>query len=69
MNDAERRERLRVIDEDLARLRSDLSPPPDAPRDFVDAGQDLAAREELAGQIEILEAEHQRLEDELTELG
>ncbi|QXJ24381.1 hypothetical protein AGRA3207_005695 [Actinomadura graeca] len=69
MNDAERRDRLRVIDEDLARLRADLTPPPEAPRDFVDGGQDLAAREELAGQIEVLEAERQRLEDELTELG
>ncbi|TDD67252.1 hypothetical protein [Actinomadura rubrisoli] len=65
MNESEKRDRLRMIDEDLARLREDLTPPPGDARDFVDAGQDLAAREELAGQIELLEAERRRLRDEL----
>ncbi|WP_131737185.1 hypothetical protein [Actinomadura roseirufa] len=65
MNDADRQARIREIDEALARLRADLTPPPGEPRDFVDAGQDLAAREELGGQIEALESERRRLTGEV----
>ncbi len=61
MSDEERSARIREIDEDLARMRGDIDPSVDGPHDMVDAGQNLAAREELAGQIEELEAERERL--------
>jgi hypothetical protein len=57
----DRRTRLSDIEESLARLRADLPPPPGDATDFVDSGQYLAAREELQGQIELLEAERERL--------
>lgn len=63
--DDDRRTRLREIDESIDRLRADLTPPPADARDNVDAGQYLAAREELEGQIELLEYERERLRDEL----
>lgn len=61
----ERRTRLREIEESLARLRADLPSPPADAGDFVDSGQYLAQREELQGQIEVLEAERERLRDSL----
>lgn len=61
----ERRTRLREIDESLERLRADLPDPPADAGDMVDSAQYLAQREELAGQIEQLEAERQRLSDSL----
>jgi hypothetical protein len=63
----DRRTRLREIDESLDRLRADLTPPSGDPGDNVDAGQYLAAREELEGQIELLEYERERLRGELDE--
>lgn len=57
----DRRTRLSDIEESLARLRADLPAPPGDATDFVDSGQYLAAREELQGQIELLEAERERL--------
>lgn len=57
----DRRTRLSDIEESLARLRADLPSPPGDATDFVDSGQYLAAREELQGQIELLEAERERL--------
>ncbi|WP_030165388.1 hypothetical protein [Spirillospora albida] len=65
MTDDDKRARLRVIDEDLDRLRADLTPPLADAHDHVDAGQNLTAREELSGQIEQLEDERLRLRDEL----
>ncbi|MFS2294794.1 MAG: hypothetical protein FWJ90_19215 [Actinomadura sp.] len=60
------RERLREIDETLERLRAEVpGPPTDIAADFADAGQYLAAREELEGQIELLEAERERLRERL----
>ncbi|MER7548042.1 hypothetical protein [Actinomadura sp.] len=61
----ERRARLREIDESLERLRADLPDPPSDAGDMVDSGQYLAQREELAGQIELLEAERERLRESL----
>ncbi|MFB4311104.1 hypothetical protein [Actinomadura sp. GTD37] len=61
----ERRTRLREIDESLDRLRADLPEPSADAGDFIDAGQYLAQREELQGQIEQLEAERERLRDSL----
>lgn len=61
----DRRARLREIDESLDRLRADLPSPPGDAGDRVDSGQYLAAREELEGQIELLEAERERLRDRL----
>ncbi|WUH97528.1 hypothetical protein OHR68_28935 [Spirillospora sp. NBC_00431] len=60
-----RRARLRDIDESLDRLRADLTPPPADAGDNVDSGQYLAAREELEGQIELLEYERERLRTDL----
>lgn len=58
-------DRLREIDETLERLRAEVpGPPPDA-ADFADAGQYLAARQELEGQIELLESERERLRERL----
>jgi hypothetical protein len=65
MNDDEKRARLRDLDEDIARLRAEVPAPSADATDFVDGGQNLAAREELAGQIEGLENERRRLLDEL----
>ena len=64
-SDEQKRERLRVIEEDIARLRAELPQPSGEPQDFVDAGQELAAREELLGRIELLENERRWLKDEL----
>ncbi|MGH8964340.1 MAG: hypothetical protein ACRDXB_03280 [Actinomycetes bacterium] len=61
----DRRARLRDIDASLDRLRADLTPPPADAGDNVDAGQYLAAREELEGQIELLEYEREHLRTEL----
>ncbi|TDD30886.1 hypothetical protein E1287_28485 [Actinomadura sp. KC06] len=61
----DRHARLRDIDASLDRLRSDLTPPPADAGDNVDSGQYLAAREELEGQIELLEYERERLRSEL----
>ncbi|MFI0482448.1 hypothetical protein [Actinomadura sp. 9N215] len=61
----DRHARLRDIDESLDRLRADLTPPPADAGDNVDSGQYLAAREELEGQIELLEYERDRLRTEL----
>ncbi|MGH3238750.1 MAG: hypothetical protein ACRDNL_00115 [Spirillospora sp.] len=60
-----RRARLRDIDASLDRLRADITPPPADAGDTGDAGQYLAAREELEGQIELLEYERERLRAEL----
>ncbi|TDC44029.1 hypothetical protein E1281_34555 [Actinomadura sp. KC345] len=59
------RDRLRELDETLDRLRADLPAPPDDATDFADSGQYLAAREELEGQIELLESERERLREQL----
>ncbi|TDD84872.1 hypothetical protein E1293_12120 [Actinomadura darangshiensis] len=59
--DDDRRTRLRDIEESLARLHADLPAPSGDATDMVDSGQYLAAREELQGQIELLEAERERL--------
>ncbi|MEU8342993.1 hypothetical protein [Actinomadura meyerae] len=64
-SEEELRTRLRQVEESLERLRADLPGPPDDPGDFVDAGQYLSQREELEGQIELLEAERERLRDSL----
>ena len=61
----ERRARLSEIEESLDRLRADLPAPPSDAGDFVDSGQYLAQREELQGQIDLLEAERERLRDSL----
>ncbi|GAA4224887.1 hypothetical protein GCM10022254_05460 [Actinomadura meridiana] len=61
----DRRSRLREIDESLDRLRADLTPPSGDAGDNVDSGQYLAAREELEGQIELLEYERERLRGEI----
>jgi hypothetical protein len=61
----ERRARLRELDESLDRLRADIPDPPTDAGDMVDSGQYLAQREELQGQIELLEAERERLRDSL----
>lgn len=66
MNDDDRRARLREIDTDLRAMRAEQIAPVDD-GDYGDAGQNLTAREELAGQIENLEAERLRLADELEE--
>ncbi|RKS72055.1 hypothetical protein BZB76_4868 [Actinomadura pelletieri DSM 43383] len=63
----DRRTRLRDIDESLDRLRADLTPPSGDAGDNVDSGQYLAARQELEGQIELLEYERERLRVELGE--
>ncbi|MEO3822423.1 hypothetical protein [Actinomadura sp. B10D3] len=63
----DRRARLRDLEESLARLRADLPAPPGEPADFVDSGQYLAQREELQAQIELLEAERERLRASLGE--
>ncbi|MFG2085648.1 MULTISPECIES: hypothetical protein [unclassified Spirillospora] len=68
MNEAggdDRRTRLRDLDETLARLRAELPAPPGDATDFADSGQYLAAREELEGQIELLESERERLRADL----
>ncbi|MFD0685126.1 hypothetical protein [Actinomadura fibrosa] len=65
MDDAAKRERLGIIEEDLERLRAAIPERTDGPMDAVDAAQELTAREELLGQIEQLEAERERLQDEL----
>lgn len=59
--DDDRRGRLREIEDSLARLRADLVPPPEYAGDNIDSGQYLAAREEIEGQIELLEYERDRL--------
>ncbi|TDC97386.1 hypothetical protein [Actinomadura sp. 7K507] len=59
------RDRLRELDETLDRLRADLPSPPTDATDFADSGQYLAAREELEGQIELLESERERLREQL----
>ena len=59
------RDRLRELDETLDRLRADLPAPPGDATDFADAGQYLAAREEIEGQIELLESERERLREQL----
>ncbi|WP_344267631.1 hypothetical protein [Actinomadura napierensis] len=64
-DDDEKRARLRDLDANISRLRAELPPPNGDAADFVDAGQNLAAREELAGQIESLENERQQLRDQL----
>ncbi|MFI0410193.1 hypothetical protein [Actinomadura sp. 3N508] len=61
----DRRARLRDIDASLDRLRADLTPPPADAGDNIDSGQYLAARQELEGQIELLEYERERLRSEL----
>ncbi|MFI0371435.1 hypothetical protein ACH35V_26520 [Actinomadura sp. 1N219] len=61
----DRHARLRDLDASLERLRADLTPPPADAGDNVDSGQYLAAREELEGQIELLEYERERLRSEL----
>lgn len=61
----ERRARLSEIEESLDRLRADLPAPPGDAGDFVDSAQYLAQREELQGQIELLERERERLRDSL----
>ncbi|MES9537213.1 MULTISPECIES: hypothetical protein [unclassified Actinomadura] len=69
MNESEpeddRRARLRDLEESLARLRADLPSPSGDPTDMVDSGQYLAQREELQGQIDLLEAERERLRADL----
>ncbi|HEY8480508.1 MAG TPA: hypothetical protein VIL71_11805 [Spirillospora sp.] len=55
------RDRLREIEETIGRLRAEIPEPPGDATDFADAGQYLAAREEIEGQIELLEAERERL--------
>jgi hypothetical protein len=65
MNDDGKRARLRDLDESIARLRAEVPPPSADATDFVDAGQNLAAREELNGLIEAMENERQQLRDEL----
>ncbi|GAA0572112.1 hypothetical protein [Actinomadura livida] len=65
VGDDEGRDRLREIDETLDRLRAELPSPSDDPTDFVDSGQYLAARQELEGQIELLESERERLRGRL----
>ncbi|XVQ12549.1 hypothetical protein ACQP1W_08315 [Spirillospora sp. CA-255316] len=67
MSDDEKRKRIRDIERTLDTLRGELGEPSDDPRDYGDSGQDLVAREEHAAQIESLEAEHQRLREELGE--
>lgn len=59
------RDRLREIDRTLERLRAELPAPPVDATDFADSGQYLAAREELEGQIELLESERERLRERL----
>jgi hypothetical protein len=61
----EKRARIRDLDANISRLRAELPAPSADATDFVDAGQNLAAREELAGQIEALENERHRLREEL----
>ncbi|MEU4826569.1 hypothetical protein ACLQ2P_12685 [Actinomadura citrea] len=61
----ERRARLRDIEDSLKRLRADLPEPSGDPADMVDSGQYLAQREELQGQIDLLEAERERLRSDL----
>ncbi|MBT2213883.1 MULTISPECIES: hypothetical protein [Actinomadura] len=65
MSEADKRDRLRVVEADLDRLRAELPQPTEDAGDFVDAGQNLAAREELSGRIELLEDERRRLRDDL----
>ncbi|MEV3919918.1 hypothetical protein [Actinomadura coerulea] len=61
----DRRARLRDIEDSLKRLRADLPEPSGDPTDMVDSGQYLAQREELQGQIDLLEAERERLRADL----
>lgn len=61
----DRRARLRDIEDSLRRLRADLPSPSGDPTDMVDSGQYLAQREELQGQIDLLEAERERLRGDL----
>ncbi|TDB89585.1 hypothetical protein E1264_07735 [Actinomadura sp. KC216] len=63
--DDDRLARLRDIDASLDRLRADITPPPADAGDNIDSGQYLAARQELEGQIELLEYERERLRGEL----
>ena len=65
MNEDERRDRLREIDETLERLRADLPEPTGDAGDFIDSAQYLAQREELQGQIDLLENERETLRDSL----
>lgn len=65
MNDHDRRARLREIDTDLRALRAEQVAPMEGAGDSGDEGQNLHEREELAYQIEGLEAERQRLADAL----
>ncbi|QKW34084.1 hypothetical protein HUT06_08650 [Actinomadura sp. NAK00032] len=64
-SEGELRERLGQVEDSLDRLRADLPDPPGDAGDFVDSGQYLAQREELEGQIELLENERERLRDAL----
>ncbi|WP_242900911.1 hypothetical protein [Actinomadura terrae] len=63
--EGDKRERLRTVEADIERLRAELPRPTEDAADFVDAGQNLTARQELGGQIEALENERQRLRDDL----
>ncbi|TYK49326.1 hypothetical protein [Actinomadura decatromicini] len=64
-DDDDRRERLREIEQSLERLRADLVPPREDAGDNIDSAQNLTAREEIAGQIELLEYERERLRSAL----
>lgn len=69
MNDDQKRERAREIEESVKVLRTQVPEPETDAGDAVDAAQNLQAREELLGQIENLEDERQRLLEELGESG
>ncbi|MBO2446972.1 hypothetical protein J4573_07710 [Actinomadura barringtoniae] len=69
MNDDEKRERVREIEESVKVLRAQVPEPEADAGDAVDAAQNLQAREELLGQIENLEDELERLREEVGESG
>ncbi|WP_067483393.1 hypothetical protein [Actinomadura hibisca] len=63
----DKRGRIREIDDALRMLRGELGEPNDDPQDFGDAGQALQARADRDAQIETLENERERLQQELGE--
>ncbi|WP_018653333.1 hypothetical protein [Actinomadura flavalba] len=67
MSEDEKRARLTEIEKTLRSLRGELGDNDDEPADFGDSGQDLQARAERDGQMEVLEQERDRLRAELGE--
>jgi chromosome segregation ATPase len=69
MSDDDTRARVREIEDSVKVLKAQVPEPEADAGDAVDAAQNLQAREELLGQIEDLEAERERLLEELGESG